>query len=229
MESRLQIPDSDQEPLAAFLALPKATADAFILALSESPVSFRRQDLVKSVQGKTGLTNDESAAIVRVLLALFLVGQDLAIGTEELVEQVALAVDESDHPSLRIDAKQRAELKDRLHQALRQNSLGLTAKALSVAIEHKYLLHQARIVTDIRPVFTGTANDAPGAFVVSHVPRLNCHKDGGFEEFYVGMSSADLGRLAELVKRAQSKELTLRQAMKPCNVPVLSVEGDFSS
>jgi hypothetical protein len=228
MESRLQIPDEDQEPLAKFLALPATEANAFISALGEVRPSFKRQELVRAVQGKTSLPDEDSAAIVRVLLSLFVVGQDLPLDLDGLTEQVVLAAKESEHPQLKLDADGRETLKDRLRRALSQKAVGFTAKALSVAIEHKYLLHQARIMTDMRPVFTGSASDPPAAFVVSHVLRLTCHVDSGFEEFYMAASSEDLARIAEVVKRAQNKEASLREAMKACNIPVLAIEGDVA-
>jgi hypothetical protein len=55
---------------------------------------------------------------------------------------------------------------------------------------------------------------------------LECHKDKGEEELFVALDSADLSRLADVVKRAQQKDEALSRSIAPCGIKVLSFDED---
>jgi hypothetical protein len=227
MAIRLKIPERDHKPLGRVAALPDGDLDALLRALAECQPSLRRRDLVRQLAGKTILSEGELTALLRLFLTLFNLREDYHVATEVLVEEICRAATAVEELGLKSDQEKRERLKARLTRVLSlERSLGATAKALSVAFEHKYLLHQARIVTDLRPIFGANASEPPAAFVVSHVLCLECHKDKGEEELFVALDSADLSRLADVVKRAQQKDEALSRSIAPCGIKVLSFDED---
>ena len=88
----------------------------------------------------------------------------------------------------------------------------LAAAAIDLSYEYTNLWMGARILTDIRPIFSQDATAVEGS-VVSHAFRLRYSSVEGRHELNVAMDESDILHLAEQCERALQKAKTARALM----------------
>lgn len=99
--------------------------------------------------------------------------------------------------------------------------LRLVAIATDLSYEYTNLWAGARIITDIRPIFSHDATDVDGA-VVSHSFRLRFESMDGRHELNIAMDESDIRELARQCDRALRKAHTARTLMADrAKVPTL--------
>jgi hypothetical protein len=97
----------------------------------------------------------------------------------------------------------------------------LVASSIDLSYEYANLWQDARILTDIRPIFNPDASEVQGA-VVSHALRLQFVSADGSREFHVAMDEADIRALAAQCDRALRKARIARDLMNSkAKVPTL--------
>lgn len=225
----LNIPESDVEPLVHFARLTDSQARGLFVALRDFPLTLRRDEIVEGVIARTELPRAEVAGIVRVLLTLYALRAAHGLSSDELADLLVSAAERSDTPELKLDEAASGRFRNQIRDFLSlDQSVGVISKAIDVAIQHDKLLHQARIITDIRPVFPAQVSAGPAAMVVAHVLKLEVHRGSGeeAEEIFVSLNSTDLGKLADVVRRAQQKEDALRVALATSPIPLLTVRDE---
>src|SRR5262249_11812011 len=129
---------------------------------------------------------------------------------------------ETQFPGLTFNDDQWGEQKTFLTKILEcEESIGITAKALSVMLDHARVFGNARILTDFRPVFRSNPNKPPAAAVIVHTLKIEYREDHEMKEFFVALDSLDIARLEELIKRAKLKEVALNKSLSSSKIPVL--------
>ena len=102
------------------------------------------------------------------------------------------------------------QFRKRLERLFGVESLNLTAKALLLQLEYERRYHEARILTDARPVFGSDPSKPPKAAILLHTLRLAYHDNSNeIKEFYIALDSIDLSEFIQVLLRAQEKERTL--------------------
>jgi hypothetical protein len=108
-------------------------------------------------------------------------------------------------------------------------SLGITAKATELALEHERLFCPAssRILTDVRPVFLASASETPHAAIIQHTLKLAYHvEEGKTSEFYVALDQNDVDFLMYLLARCKQKEKSLRKMLKSTGIKLMASEEE---
>jgi hypothetical protein len=130
----------------------------------------------------------------------------------ELVNDLSEAVEEAKSLS-KPDGWEPKNFSNFLLQLLHINGpLYIMSKAAGVMTDHEHVYCDARILTDIRPVFLEVA-DAPTTAVVIHTLKLVYHEgneNAGRKEFRIALDINDLRNLSDLLKRAITKSETLK-------------------
>lgn len=99
--------------------------------------------------------------------------------------------------------------------------LRLVANALDLCYEYTHLWRDARILTDIRPIFSDDAAKIDGA-VVSHTFRLRFEDVQGSHELNIAMDETEILDLAEQCERAWRKAQVARDLMNDvANIPTI--------
>lgn len=105
---------------------------------------------------------------------------------------------------------------ERLVVLLKTEKLYYAAKANDLMFEYPNVFIQARIMTDIRPIFSIKTDETPIAGMVIH--NLHIHYRGDREtehrDIYLTLDSADLISLKEIISRAENKEKSLSHIFK---------------
>lgn len=101
----------------------------------------------------------------------------------------------------------------------------LTTRAMDLAFDYTNLLRNARIITDIRPVFD-LAGHTIEAAVVSYTLRIHYFSDDGEHELSIAMSESDVAEFREQCDRAIRKAATAKTTMENrCGIPA-SISGE---
>jgi hypothetical protein len=121
------------------------------------------------------------------------------------------------------DARKWDKIAKLLAEFLSLPILHLVIRAVDLSYEYTNLWGNARIITDIRPIFTDDASTIDGA-VVSHACRLQFLCADGQHELNIAMDESDVRDLAEQCDRALRKAETARHLMNdiagvPTTVP----------
>lgn len=102
------------------------------------------------------------------------------------------------------------------------NPLGIVGKAQMLMAEHQNLFVTARLISDLRPIFTSEADQVPSTCMLVHKLHIS-HYDQGEDDsdtFFV-LDSDDLRELKKIIDRALRKEKLLTDFAKRSNIALL--------
>lgn len=100
-----------------------------------------------------------------------------------------------------------------------------SAKASDLLTEYDRIFGDARIVTDIRPVFMEDPQKmANGAVIVSTL-KVQYQDSRGISDFYVALDTQDLVALKKVVDRALSKIDTVKAELDRANLEYFTGGG----
>jgi hypothetical protein len=216
----LSIPETDLPVFKTILDLNDAQITSVVSALSETGATLKKSAFIEHISSKVKTIDTSAiASILRVLFILYRMRDRTGMSIQELADGVCNSVAKSDE--LSIDAT--ALLNQRIQKLLAFNkTIAVTAKAMDVMTEHAHVFCNARILSDIRPVFAESADSASAAGVI-HNLQIGFHEGGTgpHKEFYVALDTGDLRKLKELIVRAEKKDIALQTILKSSKVPYL--------
>ncbi len=221
----LRIPPAFKRPLADVIAMRREDRQQLIDIIRAAPAVQDRATVAARIASETELDKQRAAGIVSMLMSLYRVIQDTPI--DEFVGEVCDAV----RTSGEVEAKEVdwSSFKQDLTALLSSDeTFGVTAKALDIRNQQGHVYCDARILTDIRPVFKADAADGPTAAFVTHTLRISTHDKGDFstvEDFFVSLDADDLKELRRLIDRAVTKEAALKSLIDGTNVAYLELWG----
>jgi len=218
----LNIPDEALPDLTRIVELDQGFFDSFLASVKETaPTLTRGQFVNKIVATLPAASKSDLAAILRATVALYQFKEKSDLSSEELADAVV------ESPLISTSEKFSDEAKRILRTRLSglfdlDKSLGVTSKAVDVMTEHERTFCNARILSDIRPVFVQDLEDAAGAVIV-HNLQIGFHQYGKHQEFYFALDSDDLQSLKKIIDRAEKKELALERMLRKSETPYLKV------
>jgi hypothetical protein len=122
--------------------------------------------------------------------------------------QLAAVLSESADLDLPSDA--RTQLRSRMETILATDALKSTAIAVELLTQHHRNYQTARVLTDIRPVFSSDVHDRPNGTVIVETLQLQTwDREGNSETLYIAMDKADLLELRSVIDRALEKTDTI--------------------
>lgn len=84
----------------------------------------------------------------------------------------------------------------------------ITSKAQTLTYTQQSLLHDAKIITDVRPIFNHEADDVV-EFIVSHSLVLRCLDGKNESQIHISIDAADIEQIRKICDRAIEKSNTL--------------------
>jgi hypothetical protein len=194
------------------------------------------------VSHRTRIPRRISEGVVQALAALYVTRENQAVPLERFVdEQVAPAlkgglVAQPEKPDAVAIARIADEVEVRwtklrsfLMVALAlDDTVGAAAKAGPVMTEHERIFQDARVLTDLRPIFHPDLSERPHTAVVVHMLRLTTRDIFGEQNAqYFALDSNDIRFIRQLMDRAIKKEDTLKKLMEGSGVEVIAPKGFF--
>jgi hypothetical protein len=105
-----------------------------------------------------------------------------------------------------------------------KGAIEFSSKALDVLMANERNCYGARIITDLRPVFTENPADEPAGAVILHMLKFQYRDGERDKEFSIALDSHDIQLLKHLVERALIKEATLLKLTAKINLPIVRPE-----
>lgn len=209
------VPPPFRRSLVAIAHLTGDEAARLIEAFRSADPFRPTRELRASAQG--ALPEREQAVSDSLIPALLsLIGQG---------SPMSLATGVSRSLDLDLTVEAREHLSDRLAQLLAAKSLVTTASALDLLTQHERNYQTARIISDVRPIFTDSVEAPPsGAVIVEMLQIRTWDRDGAAGSVYIAMDEADLTELREVVDRALKKTSTLRDSLSDQGVAYFELD-----
>lgn len=213
------IPPSQRLPLQSLLRLDADRRSALLDCIQRSGATVVTGNLKEPLAAATGLSGDDVAAVLDMLLGIY-----WSHTTQDLNTQLLVKTIESD-PEILTDAADTHQLPEFFDRLFGLKSLGLLSKAYRLSREHANPFCTADIVTDLRPVFDDV-EAPPVAAAIVHSLRIAYHKGPGLdvEEFFVGLDRGHLEDLLQAIQRALTKDARLREFADRTQLAVLATE-----
>jgi hypothetical protein len=213
----LRVPEEYIEHIQGLLGLPEQKIQEFLDTLAQTGPAFNVYDLAAEVSTRTELPLGLTQGIMQVLNSLYLTRERQSTPLAAFVDETITALQSALSLPVETADAQLAKLRRFLLVALSLDStVGTASKAGRVLTEHERIFVEARIMTDIRPIFHPDLSEQPNAAILIHMLRIT-QRDAFRKQqsLYFALDANDLRSLKALVDRAIKKEETARTMMAP--------------
>jgi hypothetical protein len=222
---KLNIPREALPDLKAIAELDEHLFKTLISAIRETDPTLTQAQMSNQIREKVKLSTADISGVLGTAFVLFNLKEKArggnALRDQDLVDGIINS--ETVATSTEFSEVKKANLRDRLGQlVLLEKPLGITSKAFDVMTEHDRIYCGARILSDIRPVFSTNVDAAAGAVIV-HTLQIGFHQMGKHQEFYVALDTNDIQTLKSVIERAEKKTVALEAILKKSDVPYLKV------
>jgi hypothetical protein len=221
----IKIPSRYKAGLAVLAALSEDGFNEVIASLNATPFPPKGQkELAVWVSSKAlGVSLNDLQRLIETMASLY----RLRIKSEVKPEVLAKDVAEAASKDAAITINGPADiLEERLKRLLTVESFNLVdAKAKELQLEAEHTFCDARIVTDLRPVFGSNVSDSPEAMIIVQTLKLGYHDSGSqtHKEMYVALDSDDVAKLVEILRRAEEKAKTLKGKMDLAGIRLIDL------
>jgi len=219
--AKIRIPEEALPALQIIAKLDGKVFESLLSAIKNAsptldPSQFPEQIDLK----KIGISEEETDEIFSTLIGLYMAKENNDVSSNQLSEDIGGAISE-----LKADGFDFSQVKIKLVERLKlllgfDKSLGVTAKAMDVLTEQERTYCSARILTDIRPVFTSSVTSPSGAMII-HNLQIRFHSGKEHEEFYFALDTNDIKQLKSVVERAEEKAKALQTVIETAKLPYL--------
>jgi hypothetical protein len=158
--------------------------------------------------------------MIATISGLYLYAERKKLDKEDLVQEACEVIS--------VEPSSKSKLKSRLFEILSIDSLGITTKACDVMTNHDNCFCNARVLTDIRPVFKPTIEDGPSAAVITHLLQIAYHKghpDNQHKSIRIALDSSDIDEMIKVLQRAQKKESSIKNK-GILSIPIIEVDDE---
>ena len=216
MSSRIEsiaIPAEDQRTFAGILKLPGDALQVLEVALSQAVPTLERDALISQLRQKPGLGDiADLESLVGSFLSLAGTAYAGGMSVEEVIDFVVDQIDNDD--VIDLSDSERETLKAALARLAKTESIQIVAKTRQLLLANDRNFEKVKIITDLRPVFSGD--------VIIHQLAIQAQHNGRRETTFVALDSIDLASLHAEVTRALSKDKSIRQFAKISQTPILT-------
>jgi hypothetical protein len=195
-----------------------------ILALSSDPKRF--SELLEALKATRPLSQlsafsdaiyshleqwkrSEILNVVRTLHSLSSYLADDEMTPVDLASQILEVMRATGKEKLSVPENVRGPFVEMLSSLLQVDSIRLASKAFGLRHDHEREFCEAKIITDMRPVFADV-HQKPTRVIVGHTLKLGYHEYGEHKEFYLALDGSDVAELKKILQRAEDKESSLR-------------------
>jgi len=219
------IPPEFSDALKAFVLLEDQVAAKFVQAIESAAPTLLVSTLAEKVAGISGLEKGQA----RDFLMMFGSMSRSRSSSEKNVESFLKSVRQSAIDAGVISANEMEahwpKAAKHLAAVLNAPAIQIAAKALAVMTSNERMLCTARVVSDIRPIFSDDLE--PTACVILHQLKLSFHEQGDYDnvaETFVAVDYDHLRTLQKAIDRALKKHGKLKAMAAAMNLRVLSPE-----
>lgn len=217
----LRVPEQYEEGIAKIRDLSDESTRELLAALQDPPSTFNEFSLSSAVAQKVDtIAASDVEEIVPALLSLYSYRDYSQSAISEVAEGIAQAMSESASEQLKISSGDFDLFTGRLVELLSVEPLNVAVRAGMLSLENEHSLQDARVLTDLRPIFEPENPEKPpkGA-VILHTLKISYRGDNRIKNFFVTLDTEDMRMLLEQLERANLKAQSLKSILKAAQVP----------
>lgn len=226
MVTPLRIPRQYEEGFVKLRDLSDESAQELSTALQQVPDTYNEASLSSAVATKVDtIAATDVEKMVPALLSLYVHRDRYELAISDVVQSIAQAMEESSSERIKLLSEDRAAFESRLANLLNVEQLNVTARAGLLSLENEHSLQEARVLTDVRPIF-GPENPeaAPKGAVIVHTLKISYLGDNDVKNFFVALDTKDVRDLLEQLERADAKAESLKKMLKTAGVSYLDAK-----
>lgn len=211
MASVLRLHPQQLADLKALTTVDAALLKRVVSSLLElSPRPLDSKTLRDNVRNIIGDREEVADALVRQTLGFYALMGQLNLTPEEIISRVGAGLESADSPWSQEEIRLWREREPILRDLLSSDVIRIVGKTLDLSYEYANVLQTARIITDVRPVFTSDATSIDGA-VISHKLFIRFYNVEGQKTFTLTLDEGDLKRMRSQCERALLKANTIKK------------------
>lgn len=214
----LKIPESHRVGLTKIRQLSDENIEAIVAALQRLPqTATKKKDILSALAATLPkLPAADVEKISGTLSSLYYVRADSDVPLIKFATDVAGALKDAGE---QFTDEESARFSDRIAKLLGVDLLWIASKAWTLQVDQENVLCEAKILTDVRPVFGTNVEDQPAGFVITHTLKIGYHDAGAdHKDFYVSLDEAELSTLRSMIERAEKKASSLISLMSKTGV-----------
>lgn len=217
----LRIPDEYRSGFARLIRLENGAFQELFSAVRDEPPAISYRELSSRIASKTSIRSaGDVRDILETLDSLYQVRGETNLDLPDFAQVVARAVEEDE--SLDLPAETRERFVERMTLLLDLDTLEATSKAFDVMNEHEHTIHDARIITDIRPVFGADPKNDPSGALIVHLLKISYHEAEDTKELFVAFSPETIDLLIDDLERAKQKAESLKRILGRAKLPYIA-------
>ncbi|MFN0106141.1 MAG: hypothetical protein ACKV2U_29130 [Bryobacteraceae bacterium] len=216
----LEIPSEDTGSITTIKELSAASLGKFVTALEDAPpVADPRQMAEHIAKQIPALAVERLTAVLRTLYMLYHVRELSGVKPSRFLDDLIDGI--RNNSALKVTERDISKLRSILEKLMGIDTLSTISKAARLHRDGERLYRSAKILSDIRPIFGRDPSVRPVGAVLTHTLKVGYHEGSEHREFHLILDSDDLAALDEVVRRAQTKDKTLRALLKDAKLPSL--------
>ena len=220
-----RIPEEYQTGLAKIVSLSDSHIKELLEIFENTPVILNVKKFNQELLPKINfLESGEAKNLIETIGSLYELRSQLDLSTEEFVDEITNVVKESQNKKLKLTENNNKKFKQRLTDLLAVKTLGLRSKAVNLIVDHDIIFQDAKMVTDIRPIFDSNIEKSPIGAVIIHNLKIEYKQNDEIKNFYIALDEKDVTTLLGLIKRTQTKSESLKTFISNSGISNFDVE-----
>lgn len=217
-----------KDALAGLLKLVKLSDEdvaRLCSTLETVPVHpFRGEAVTTQISQVVGIPSSEARDSAAILLSLYFTLAQTKESLSSFAKTIIDALVDSAPTSEGLEAERWTS---NLVKLLGVRSLYVRQNALSLLYENENLFTNARILTDLRPVFHESKSEQaavenPSGFLLTHTLKIGYQNINGDGEIFIALDSDDLETLLAAIGRAKDKAAILSTIISKTELSILN-------
>jgi len=220
----LSIPKRQYGVLKKISELTDDQFNDLLIGLNSVESSISPLHLAKGLSEKTkAISSADIKYFVAMLCGLYSAKENNKKTAVEIAHDIRETVEEEKPASFPPDKIQSFE--SRMVKLLTvDKAIAVTAKAHDIVTNHANIFCGVKVLSDIRPIFSASA-DVVSAAVVVHALNISYHQAQEHKEFFVALDNADVSSLRAALERAEKKAKILASMIQKAGINYLE-EGE---
>ncbi|MGA2060182.1 MAG: hypothetical protein ABSG67_06845 [Thermoguttaceae bacterium] len=198
----------------AHLASQSGMLESIATHAAQIKVDAGSSEAEHDIAKNTKLPLDQVHRVFRAIWNLTFLKNRLGLNSQKLIDVIISNLEQqapqdwikNNLPSLKSASSTIAKVLDTLNA---DHPLYIASKAEQLRLSHQNVLTDARIITDLRPVFNPSAKKI-AEFIISHNLLVNYYDGTETRRMVFALDANDVANLRRICERAQEKEHTLK-------------------
>jgi hypothetical protein len=219
----LRIPERYKPGLAIIARLSTSSFQELVTATEQaSPDLLGARDLQESIASHVkDIPSQDLERVIQSVVSFYRLQFRPGLTIPKLASDLAKAAKEDIDG---LETTNEAELEARLNKLLALSTFNIRAiKARELQHQSERILSDARVITDIRPVFGNNFEDIPTMIIVNTL-KITAHEGGEHKELYFALDAADIASLIKTLERAQDKTRSLKALLDAKGLRIVDLE-----